>query len=200
MARMAMASPDDGAGDGTGEEATTPRGGTPAPPASAPRPAQGTGEKALPGLYTERVEARLALRALQQGWPVTPEQRALAMQRAQQLMESDSHKDWAIGIKLSIHADGVNVSRERIQSQERTTADRTQVEAMMAIMAALSPAERAQLDSLTLRAQAPCLDSPPGGFITGAEGQEGVQPPVAATEISDPPASLTPPASEAENG
>ncbi len=136
------------------------------------------------------------------------------------------------------------------QAQERTTTDRTQVEAMKALLASLSPAERAQLDALTLRGPTPTptprLDTdpagtvgckhptvpagsvvqdatsdtvhppPPGGFITGAEAQEGVQPlsaapenqnhpagmaepPVAATGIQDPPAIPTPPTGVTEN-
>jgi hypothetical protein len=88
---------------------------------------------------------------------------------------SDQRKLGAI--KALLAADAINVSRERIRSQEKPPADRTHIETLKAFLGSLSPEERAQLNRLTLRGQSSTVPTPPptpGGLLPAQGGGEGV--------------------------
>lgn len=207
-----LSTPDTDNGSGGPETS----GGTLAGSGPAPCTVPGEGES----LLTLRREAYLVTRAAQLGWPVSPEARSRAVQRAQQLLSSDSHKDWVAGIKALIHADAVNVSRERIAATERATGERNTLDTLRLALQALTPAQRAELVNATLPPR--CLDTggedmvgntfptissppvvnppdgtaadtgaPPGGFVGGRAGTEGVQPLPPASGFQNPPANET---------
>src|SRR4051794_16431699 len=87
---------------------------TPPPPPVTLPPYEGSGEPVPRSLM------RLYHRAQREGWPVGPAERALAVHEALTILHTCHSDQRKLGaIKALIQADAINVSRERIKSQEK---------------------------------------------------------------------------------
>jgi hypothetical protein len=124
------------------------------------RPAPSGRGKGLRQHHTEeRRDAKLAIRAIQNGWPVTAGARRDVIRAARRLVRNGTPKEQGIGGRLILAADQLNARREETAAADSRADTQAGLAALRAVLASPEGLKTLQAASAAPNPALPCPDA-----------------------------------------